>query len=221
MHTPLAKWNPNRDCWEFTDSIDLLSERLDVYSETFPTSGMTRSGLAFERPTPELRTVGSASSFLPTPQAHDAIQGKTPEQVESMRLRTGAGVSNLNEVVFPTPRASDGEKGGPNQRGSKGDLTMNSAVQLLLKTPTSQLAVNGGSQHPDKRKEGGHGPTLADEVEHLLPTPCASDSGNTPENHLRKKPGRTQVTSLQIITEFDLLRSGGHIVPPLSAGSGS
>ena len=41
----------------------------------------------------------------------------------------------------------------------------------LFKTPTSQLAVNGGSQHPDKRKQGGHGPTLADEVEHLLPTP--------------------------------------------------
>ncbi|GHF33038.1 hypothetical protein GCM10010218_12650 [Streptomyces mashuensis] len=39
----------------------------------------------------------------------------------------------------------------------------------LLKTPTAQLAVNGGSQHPDKRREGGHGPTLADEVEHLVP----------------------------------------------------
>jgi DNA (cytosine-5)-methyltransferase 1 len=44
----------------------------------------------------------------------------------------------------------------------------------LLKTPTSQLAVNGGSQHPDKRRVGGHGPTLADEIEHLLPTPRAS-----------------------------------------------
>lgn len=46
----------------------------------------------------------------------------------------------------------------------------------LLKTPTAQLAVNGGSQHPDKRKAGGHGPTLADEVEHLLPTPKAGDA---------------------------------------------
>jgi DNA (cytosine-5)-methyltransferase 1 len=46
-----------------------------------------------------------------------------------------------------------------------------------LKTPTSQLAVNGGSQHPDKRKAGGHGPTLADEVEHLLPTPAVNDMG--------------------------------------------
>lgn len=47
----------------------------------------------------------------------------------------------------------------------------------LLKTPTSQLGTNGGSQHPDKRKAGGHGPTLADEVEHLLPTPAVNDMG--------------------------------------------
>ena len=48
-------------------------------------------------------------------------------------------------------------------------------ASLLLRTPTAQLATNGGSQHPDKRKAGGHGPTLADEVEHLLPTPTARD----------------------------------------------
>lgn len=45
----------------------------------------------------------------------------------------------------------------------------------VLRTPTAQLAINGGSQHPDKRRDGGHGPTLADEVEHLLPTPAASN----------------------------------------------
>lgn len=49
---------------------------------------------------------------------------------------------------------------------------------VLLKTPTSQLAINGGSQHPDKRKSGGHGPTLADEVEHLLPTPTRQNGKN-------------------------------------------
>jgi hypothetical protein len=38
--------------------------------------------------------------------------------------------------------------------------------------------VNGGSQHPDKRRDGGHGPTLADQVEHeLLPTPVTGYSG--------------------------------------------
>lgn len=52
----------------------------------------------------------------------------------------------------------------------------------LLKTPTSNLGSNGGSQHPDKRKQGGHGPTLADEVEWaLLPTPSASNpNGSEP-----------------------------------------
>ncbi|MEV4909235.1 hypothetical protein AB0N46_31880 [Streptomyces albidoflavus] len=54
-----------------------------------------------------------------------------------------------------------------------------SSSSPLLKTPTAQLAINGGSQHPEKRKAGGHGPTLADEVEHLLPTPTASDSTHT------------------------------------------
>ena len=81
-------------------------------------------------------------------------------------------------------RSPEGDwRGVPDERdrdalrtGSRGDLT-------LFKTPTSQLAVNGGSQHPDKRKAGGHGPTLADEVEHLLPTPAVNDMGAayTPE----------------------------------------
>jgi DNA (cytosine-5)-methyltransferase 1 len=43
--------------------------------------------------------------------------------------------------------------------------------------------VNGGSQHPDKRRAGGHGPTLADQIEQgLLPTPRASDT-QTPGYH--------------------------------------
>lgn len=37
--------------------------------------------------------------------------------------------------LFPTPRATDGTKGGPGQRGSSGDLMLPSAVTLLLPTP--------------------------------------------------------------------------------------
>ena len=48
------------------------------------------------------------------------------------------------------------------------DSTCEPPSLVLFRTPTAQLAVNGGSQHPEKRKRGGHGPTLADEVEHLL-----------------------------------------------------
>ncbi|MGW1275555.1 DNA (cytosine-5-)-methyltransferase [Streptomyces tsukubensis] len=52
---------------------------------------------------------------------------------------------------------------------------------MLLKTPTSNLATNGGSQHPLKRKDGGHGPTLADEVEWLLPG--GAHFGEIPAGH--------------------------------------
>lgn len=40
--------------------------------------------------------------------------------------------------------------------------------QVLFKTPTANLGSCGAAQHPDKRKAGGHGPTLADEVCFLL-----------------------------------------------------
>lgn len=59
--------------------------------------------------------------------------------------------------------------GHPESGAGGSDLT-------LLRTPTAQLAINGGSQHPDKRRAGGHGPTLADEVEHLIPTPSVADA---------------------------------------------
>lgn len=48
------------------------------------------------------------TEYWPTPQAHDAQGGKTPEQIEAMRAK-GHGVANLNERVeqWPTPAARD------------------------------------------------------------------------------------------------------------------
>lgn len=79
--------------------------------------------------------------------------------------------------LMPTPRATDGTKGGPNQRGSSGDLMLPSAVA------------------------------------HLLPTPVSQPSGNSPEEHLRKKPGRDVVTDLSIIAEHGLFETGGRLIP--------
>lgn len=47
----------------------------------------------------------------------------------------------------------------------------------------------------------------------LLPTPVAQPSGNTPEDHLRKKPGREVVTDLAIIAENGLIETGGRLLP--------
>lgn len=48
----------------------------------------------------------------------------------------------------------------------------------------------------------------------LMPTPVAQPSGNTPGEHLRKKPGRDRVTDLAIIVENNLLPTGGLLPPP-------
>lgn len=53
-----------------------------------------------------------------------------------------------------------------------------------------------------------------------LPTPVAQPSGNTPEEHLRKKPGREVVTDLAIIAENGLLETGGRLLPTPRASDG-
>jgi len=68
--------------------------------------------------------------------------------------------------LLPTPKATNNENRQSLERYGM-NLGQAIGVTPLLKTPTAQLAINGGSQHPDKRKAGGHGPTLADEIEHL------------------------------------------------------
>ncbi len=42
--------------------------------------------------------------------------------------------ASLTGALLPTPRATDGTNGGPNQRGSSGDLMLPSAVHQLLPT---------------------------------------------------------------------------------------
>lgn len=82
------------------------------------------------RSRPEPTTGESASSFWPTAVVKD--DGKTPEGHLAMKKRMGerdgtfanrTAITSLSVIVqqWSTPKASDGEKGGPNMRGSKGD----------------------------------------------------------------------------------------------------
>ena len=48
----------------------------------------------------------------------------------------------------------------------------------------------------------------------MLPTPVAQPSGNSPEAHLRKKPGHERVTDLAVLVENGLLATGGLLPTP-------
>lgn len=82
-------------------------------------------------------------------------------------------------LAWPADASGEGLEAGREGRdggGAAAELGGRAPGLTLLPTPLAQLAVNGGSQHPDKRRAGGHSPTLADEVEHILPTPRVSMS---------------------------------------------
>lgn len=102
-------------------------------------------------------------------------------------------------VRLPTHRATDGTKGGPNQRGSSGDLMLPSAVAQLLPTP----AVNdmGKAYTPDewdewteaqKAKHGngnGHGKSLEIEAARMALMPTLTGGLNASNIDNAKSPG--------------------------------
>jgi hypothetical protein len=139
----VAIWNSARDVWETPGTEGFFCEHLDVFLETFPTSGMTVNGVAYELPTWEPATdVSGYSSLLLTPVASEG---------EKATFQQGSAQRSLTGQPFLT-----------NQIRDVYDLN-------LLPTPQAGLAEKGGSQHPDKRRiVGGHQPMLDDVAEHLL-----------------------------------------------------
>ena len=91
---------------------------------------------------PTLRT---AIVTLPTPTARD---------YKGRNQRGDATCLQGALDMLPTPRASGGTKGGPNQRGSSGDLMLPSAVALL---PTPSVADSMGGH---ERRGGARGEEL-------------------------------------------------------------
>ena len=100
-------------------------------------------------------------ALLPTPKTTDA-QHSSPADLK----RHDPGLRAVSGLL-PTPRATDGTKGGPNQRGSSGDLMLPSAVQTLLPTPTTAPTTGNG-----------HARNLGGEVRALLPTPRTQNNEN-------------------------------------------
>ena len=92
--------------------------------------------------------------------------------VPALRADHGSAVAPATgaQQLLPTPRATDGTKGGPNQRGSSGDLMLPSAVAML---PTPQARDWKGYGPGDANR---HDPNLS-AIPLLLPTPAVNDMG--------------------------------------------
>lgn len=98
-------------------------------------------------------------TLLPTPVVNDMGDGKTVERWDEwtadMRAKHGNGNGHGRSLAIEASR--------------------------LLPTPGAYDGDRGGSQHPDKRRDGGHSVTLQDAAEHLMPTPRATRGGSATE----------------------------------------
>jgi len=84
---------------------NLLCEHLEVFSETWPTSGTMQNGQVFELPMQEHLTTATESSSSPilrTPAASEAERGHQPEE----KARARGGQVTLSGQFLGTPRTS-------------------------------------------------------------------------------------------------------------------
>ena len=105
-------------------------------------------------------------------------------------MRLTGQILALAGHLLPTPRATEGSNGGPNQRGSSGDLTLSSATVRMLPTPRTS-DTNGSGAH------GTGGLDLRTAVT-LLPTPKAADG----EFGLPRTSGRPPEMSTHLATRL-------------------
>jgi hypothetical protein len=104
---PTAMWNPVRGVWE-RPTENLLCEHWELFSETWPISGMTRDGQVFELPMLVHLMPGSEFLSLPTPTTRDHKDGQAEHQRDGIvQTDTVArAIFNSGEVLLPTTRTS-------------------------------------------------------------------------------------------------------------------
>jgi hypothetical protein len=140
-HDAFAYYDPASRSWR-TCQGSFLPE-WETYSETWPRSGMTRSGIAYRQPPLVPRTNVTESCLLPTPRE---IYGEHPGMIDPSHL-TGA------VHFWPTPKSSPS---GPdfarmNREGSGGDDLATAVARETFPTPTVNDAKNNGSASQQRR----------------------------------------------------------------------
>lgn len=182
----LASYDPATQSWRTCQACFLTGWA--EFSETWPRSGMMRSGTAYQLQPLVRLTGGTASGLWATPVAQPA--NGTPEQfLERKRQSVRRGnkmdicVSDLAMQVkmWPTPRANDAEK-----RGAIADDPRNGlpAAAKHWPTPRASDTKNLRNLGPTIQKRQEQGRLSVAEAVKLWPTPTARDfrTGDKPES---------------------------------------
>jgi hypothetical protein len=197
---PFATYDPDTQSWKTYPAISLWGS--DEYSETWPKSGTTRNGAAFQRPqSVHLTSDTESSPLLPTPVAKD--DGKTAEAHLAMKARMPGGPRKTTTSLavmarsgrWPTPTVADSR--GTRKFNGEGELysegnsvtpTLNDAVRRWP-TPTVDDANN-------VTRSSGAYQSLTRAVQSWR-TPKASDAAHSGRS-TPPKPGQTLSLDMQV-----------------------
>ncbi|WP_432033641.1 hypothetical protein [Streptomyces antibioticus] len=93
---------------------------------------------------PTLTDLTFSGALLPTPRASENENRQTRRTPSQEAGTHGKSLAAEVGSLLPTPRATDGSNGGPNQRGSKGDLALPSAAHRIG-APTARPSPAGNT----------------------------------------------------------------------------
>lgn len=231
LPTPFAFYDPDSCSWktsspcfdlgETTTPVSGTGHRSKRSLQTWPASGMTSAGRAYELPTsaPPTAANGSSSSALrATPTTSDA-KGASPGH---------SGTLAEHIALLPTPAAQ--EPGGTVEQyrerlrahdGRESTFTPLSMIVQLLPTPAARDGHGQGtpSRETARRRMFDEGRRNLEDAVALLPTPQASDGlGGRVESQVggTRPSGSKRSTSLRTA-----LTHGASTSPPSDGGNES
>ena len=172
-----ATWSPARSAWEREPPESLPCEHSALFLATWPTFGMTRSGVASELPTwaPRISDCASSSSrkMLPTPDAKLSASG--PDYARA--TRPGSGGDDLTTTVtkhlLPTPNPfhMTNSETPDEWMERRAEVQERTGTRHGIALPVAARSVAEG--HP--LYQDGTGPQQWNKEPRLLPSPNARD----------------------------------------------
>lgn len=213
------QWRDDAEAWLTTDGCGPSFAELSEPSDP-DTCWLKTSGGYFQR-----TLDGHLEEYCETwPSSGTMRGGRCFPQQPLVRRISGKECS-----LWRTPNATDGTNGGPNARDSSGAPHL--SAQVMWRTPQARDGDPRGQQSPEKRLEGGHSVSLAEQVK--WPTPTSRDwkSGSTVSDYGNSRPlsehvsGQLNADWVSILMNFPadwtVVEDGSAECPELPADSGT
>jgi DNA (cytosine-5)-methyltransferase 1 len=177
----IAVWNTDLKLWTKPNEV-LFSEHLELYSATWPTSGMTQSGVAYELPMQVHHTSVSESLLLRSPTASQG-QGGALGEAEARKRGNTVGIRD---------QAMDLAK-----------LQGHKVSREVANLPTPVAQDVSGAMTPEARANSGqgYGSSLRD-IKYLLPGTPRGTAANSSQKQVKAGAPKGRIEDQVLMTNW-------------------